>query len=134
MIQILENYMKERFGDTRRFYREEMQNYIKIARIDHWFKNILIFPGTIVALLLTNRSIWDCWQNVALGFISTCLLASANYVLNEWLDVGFDRFHPVKKNRPAVAAELHPKLVYAEYAGFAIIGIVCASLISKLFI
>ena len=25
--------------------------YIKIARIDHWFKNVFVLPGTIIALL-----------------------------------------------------------------------------------
>ena len=29
-----------------------MKDYIKIARPDHWIKNLFIFPGTLFALLL----------------------------------------------------------------------------------
>ena len=28
-----------------------MNPYIKIARIDHWFKNVFMLPGVVVALL-----------------------------------------------------------------------------------
>ena len=35
--------------------------------------------------------------NIFLGILSICLLASSNYVINEWLDAEFDKFHPEKK-------------------------------------
>lgn len=31
-----------------------MKDYIKIARPDHWIKNLFIFPGTLFALLLVG--------------------------------------------------------------------------------
>ncbi len=34
-----------------------MKDYIKIARPDHWIKNLFIFPGTLFALLLVG---WKC--------------------------------------------------------------------------
>ena len=31
-----------------------MKKYIKIARPDHWVKNAFIFPGIVIAILLTD--------------------------------------------------------------------------------
>ena len=28
-----------------------MKDYIKIARPDHWIKNLFIFPGTLLSLI-----------------------------------------------------------------------------------
>ena len=74
-----------------------MKEYLKIARPDHWVKNIFIVPGIITALLLVENS----WGNfpaaiIVIGFFATCLIASANYVINEWLDAEFDQFHPTR--------------------------------------
>ena len=84
-----------------------MKKYLKIARIDHWIKNLFIIPGTVIAILLTNDSLADVhFLTFALGFLSTCFIASANYVINEWLDAPFDKYHPTKKNRPAVSENM----------------------------
>jgi 4-hydroxybenzoate polyprenyltransferase len=45
-----------------------------------------------------------------------CLAASANYTINESLDSAFDRFHPVKKQRPGALGLLDPRLVALQYA------------------
>ena len=34
-----------------------MKDYIKIARVDHWIKQLFIVPGMIVALFLTRNPI-----------------------------------------------------------------------------
>ncbi len=41
-------------------------------------------------------------KSILMSFFATCLIASANYVINEWLDAEFDQFHPTKKVRPVV--------------------------------
>ena len=82
-------------------------DYVRIARPDHWIKNLFILPGTFAAWALLRPS-WDAAAvlRLALALASTCLVASSNYVINEWLDAKFDRFHPTKKNRPVVVADL----------------------------
>ena len=65
-------------------------------------------------------------KDVILAFIATSLIASANYVINEWLDRDFDKYHPVKKNRPAVAEGLNARIVYAEWAFLTVAGFVVA--------
>lgn len=99
--------------------------YIKIARPDHWVKNAFIVPGVVLALILIDLP-YD-WGMFALkllaGFFATCLIASANYVINEWLDAEFDKFHPTKKNRPVVSQNMKFSLVMAEYAFCIVLGL-----------
>lgn len=104
--------------------KERLRGYIRIARFDHWIKQFFILPGVaFAAVLVPNITFLDCLPRLILGGLGVCLIASANYVINEWLDAEFDQFHPVKKNRPAVAGYLKAKFVYAEYAAFALAGL-----------
>lgn len=109
-----------------------LKHYIAIARPDHWFKNIFMLPGIILAIpYASGFDAQETTLKLVLAIISVCLIASSNYVINEWLDAPFDKFHPVKKNRPSVTKGLKAKYVYFEYGLLAIIGLGCASLISR---
>ncbi len=112
-----------------------MKKYIKIARLDHWIKQFFIMPGVAVALLLTDNSIGDInIFKLLFGFFGTCFIASANYVINEWLDAPFDKYHPVKKNRPVVAGDMKLKWVLVEYAICIVIGLFLSYLVNNLFL
>ena len=111
----------------------KFKNYIAIARPDHWFKNVFVLPGTLIAALLTNTPFNQIAWPLFIGLISVCLVASANYVINEWLDAEFDRFHPVKKHRPSVVGNMKASLVYTEYCILSVAGISLASIVSKSF-
>jgi len=91
-----------------------------------------MLPGTAIAIVLAGIPL-DVVK-LLIGIASACLIASANYVLNEWLDAAFDRFHPVKKNRPSVVDDLNPRLVYAEYALVTAAGFWLGSFISVEFV
>ena len=107
-------------------------DYIKIARPDHWIKNIFVIPGIVFAIGLTNSD-YDFNRvtfNIAIGLISTCLIASANYTINEWLDAPFDKFHPIKKNRPSVSNKVKAKGVYIQYIVLLIVGLALAYMVS----
>jgi decaprenyl-phosphate phosphoribosyltransferase len=108
-----------------------MKNYISIARPDHWVKNTFILPGLIIALLISHISIFLITGKLLIGIMSICFSSSANYVINEWLDAEFDKYHPVKKNRPAVIGNLNCVIVYIEYIILSILGLSLAFLISK---
>ena len=111
-----------------------MKRYIKIARPDHWIKNIFILPGIVIAVLLTDGgSIGSLWGKILLGFISTCLISSANYVINEWLDAEFDKYHPVKKSRPVVEGGMAGRVVL-EYLLFIVAGLAGASAVGRYFL
>lgn len=114
--------------------QSNFKNYIKIARPDHWFKNIFILPGTIFALLIFPNYSWGLLGKFILGFFCVCMIASANYVINEWLDAEFDKYHPLKKNRPSVLGNIKKQYVYLEYVILALIGLGLSIFISYYFL
>jgi decaprenyl-phosphate phosphoribosyltransferase len=89
-----------------------MLEYLKIARPEHWLKNIFILFGHVVAWALVLNFQWDAELIgiAALSLIPACLIASANYILNEILDAPFDAVHPTKKHRGIPAGKV--KVVY----------------------
>ena len=101
-----------------------MKKYIRIARPDHWIKQLFVFPGCLFALLLSQKTgnAAEILLTVLLGFLSTCFIASTNYVVNEWLDAEFDKYHPTKKYRSVVTEDVKGWIVYVEYALLTVIG------------
>ena len=113
-----------------------MKKYIKIARPDHWVKNAFIFPGIVIAYLLADAVITpgEFVIKFIAGFFATCFIASANYVINEWLDAEFDKFHPTKKYRPVVSENMKFSLVMVEYAICIIIGVLLSLAVNVQFL
>ncbi|MCR5791295.1 MAG: UbiA prenyltransferase family protein [Lachnospiraceae bacterium] len=112
-----------------------MKNYIKIARPDHWVKNAFIIPGVAIAMLLTDYTLDGAFVlRFVLGFFATCFIASANYVINEWLDAEFDRFHPTKKYRPVVSENMKFSYVMLEYVLCIVIGVGLSLLVNRYFL
>src|SRR5262249_1355643 len=68
---------------------------------------------------------------VGFGLIATVCVASANYVINEWLDRESDKFHPTKSGRSAVQKILRREIVLLEWAAFVGIGLICALIASR---
>lgn len=90
-----------------------MKKYIKIMRIDHWIKQLFILPGFICALYLGNFPFKaEYLILLVVGLFATSLIASANYVINEYLDREFDRFHPVKKKRALVSEDVNGVVIW----------------------
>lgn len=113
---------------------EQIKSYLAIARPDHWFKNIFMIPGVALALVLAPvDDPWRVFWSVLLGVASTCLVASANYVINEWLDAQFDRHHPTKKHRPTVRGDVKFQGVLVEYGLLCSVGLGLASLLGWYF-
>jgi len=109
------------------------QHYLGIARIDHWVKNAFMLPGTTLALLFVHPSGGSLLWRAALGLLSLCLCSSANYTINEYLDAESDRFHPVKRHRPAARRLLDARLVMAQYAVLGALGLAAASVVGHSF-
>jgi len=108
--------------------------YIEIARIDHWFKNVFMLLGVLLAFFYVPSSFaWSSVQNLFLALASTCLVASSNYVINELLDAPYDRLHPVKKNRPAACGLIQSNFAVAEWFLLGAIGMWVAFRINAYF-
>lgn len=105
-----------------------MIDYLKVARIDHWLKNIFIVFGHAVAvvLVLDLEVSGPVILRAGLSLIPACLIASANYILNEILDAPFDRLHPRKQMRPIPAGRVKVPLLWGLMAGCIVAGFALA--------
>ena len=103
-------------------------------RIDHWVKNLLIFPGVFFAISsLDHKMKLSNLPVIALGIFTACLASSANYVMNEYVDAGSDAFHPKKKLRPSVSKNIKVHYVVTLYLILVIATILLATKIGKVF-
>ncbi len=81
----------------------------RTLRIHQWAKNVLLFVPFVASHDIGNL---DNWLVLFLAFISFSLGASANYVVNDLLDLENDRLHPRKKNRPIASGRVSVKTGY----------------------
>jgi 4-hydroxybenzoate polyprenyltransferase len=108
--------------------------YVQIARIDHWFKNVFMLLGVVLAVFYWPSVLsWSSALPLAIAVLATCLVASSNYVLNELLDAPRDRLHPEKKYRPVPSGLVKPGLAYAEWLALAAAGLALALWINVYF-
>jgi 4-hydroxybenzoate polyprenyltransferase len=107
-----------------------LKNYIALARPDHWVKNIFILPGTLIAWIYSPHPEESLPLRLFICISAACLIASANYTINEWLDRSFDKYHPLKKNRPSVAQNITGGYVALQYIILSITGLYLGHLLS----
>ena len=93
----------------------QLREYIRVARLGHWTKNVFVLPGALAAAWLAQPIGRDGIVRLAAALLATCLAASANYVINEWLDAGSDAYHPLKNSRPAVRGAVTVQGILVEY-------------------
>lgn len=83
-----------------------IKEYLKLMRVKHYFKNILIFLPLIFSGDLFNiTKISVC----LIGYIAFSLIASFVYIVNDIRDIENDKKHPVKKNRPLASGKISKK-------------------------
>ena len=77
--------------------------YLKLLRIQQWYKNLLVFLALIFSGSLLDKG---AIINALLAFASFCALSSATYVINDLADKNKDRVHPEKCNRPIASGRV----------------------------
>ncbi len=124
-------------GQTAPNQQATLSDYIRIARPEHMTKHVFIIPGIILAILLRPDAFASAGSSmfgaIVLGFISAVFVASANYVINEWLDREFDKYHPEKSQRAAVQREMSGKIVLIEYIILLVLGLAIGWMVNGLF-
>jgi len=112
-----------------------IREFLKIMRIAHWSKNSLIFLGFFIALIM-NRLFFSVSDivNVFLLFMSFSLISSGNYILNDYVDKEFDRYHKIKKNRIISLGKVSNINVFFLFFSFWILGLFLNILIENIVI
>ncbi len=114
---------------------DALRGYVEIARPDHWFKNVFMLLGVVLALFCRPDLLnWFAAPQILLALCSVCLVASSNYVLNEILDARSDRQHPVKRHRAIPSGRVAIPMAYLEWLVLGIIGIGMAALVNRPFL
>jgi 4-hydroxybenzoate polyprenyltransferase len=72
-------------------------------RVQQWAKNLLVAAPAVAGQCLDEPGV--PWR-VAVLFASFSLLASAMYLLNDFVDRDADRAHPVKQKRPLASSRI----------------------------
>lgn len=112
-----------------------VHKYIKIMRLDHWIKQLFILPGLVAAMLLTGTPFSpELFGRLCAGFFATCFIASANYVINEWLDAEFDKYHPTKKYRSVVSEGVDARIVWLLWGSLSVLGFALSLLVNVPFL
>ncbi len=88
-----------------------MKDYIKLMRVHHWIKNVLILLPCFFAGKLFEKSVFID----IIGVLTFCLCASIVYIINDIKDADKDKKHEVKRNRPIASSRVSKKaaLVFA---------------------
>lgn len=79
-----------------------MKATLKLLRVKHYIKNILIFIPFVFGTALNIINI----ENMIVAFLAFSFMASTIYILNDLKDVEKDKLHPVKKNRPIASGKV----------------------------
>lgn len=94
---------------------------IKLIRVKHWIKNLLVlFPFIFAGRL-------SAWADAVPAFFSFCFAASAVYVVNDLCDVEADRAHPTKCARPIASGAVSERIAIALAVVLFALGFVCAA-------
>ena len=97
--------------------------YAQIARVDHWFKNVFMLLGVVLAVFYEPQvAALASLKPLAIAVLATCFVASSNYVLNELLDGSRDLLYTEKRFRPVPSGRVRLVLAYAEWLLLAVAG------------
>src|SRR5262245_11518505 len=112
-----------------------LRGHLEICRFDHWFKNVFVLPGVVVALgMEPERLALALLPRLLLALLAIGLVASSNYVINELLDAPFDRHHPQKSGRPVPSGRVHVPLAWAQWIALGALGVGLGTAISRGFV
>ncbi len=109
--------------------RATLLDYLRMARFDHVTKHVFMLPGIALAWLLRGAPEQGFVPALLLGLGAAFCIASANYVMNEWLDRSADIHHPEKSHRTAIRKRVCPRRVQGLYLALLMAGLGLAAML-----
>ena len=100
---------------------------LKAARPRQWAKNGIVFMALLFSIdqeyRLSDPDTW-AWKLLEslIAFVCFCMVASADYLVNDIRDIDQDRLHPRKRHRAIAAGLLSVNAAWAWAAGLAVAG------------
>ncbi len=82
-----------------------MKTTLKLLRVKHYIKNILIFIPFIFGTVLNFARV----GNMFIAFFAFSFMASAIYIINDLKDIEKDKLHPKKCLRPIASGKVSKK-------------------------
>ncbi len=84
-----------------------IKQYLKLLRVKHWLKNILVFLPLFFSKNIFNGPI--ILKGIIAFFIFS-FVSSVIYIINDINDIELDRNHPTKKERPLASGKISVKI------------------------
>jgi len=97
-----------------------IQDYIRLMRPHQYVKNLVLFTPAFFALRILEL---ETFLRVSVGALLFSLVASAVYILNDYLDREEDRQHPTKKDRPLASGRVPGHMALMLMTALLLIGI-----------
>lgn len=98
-----------------------MKKYLKLIRVKHYAKNLLIFLPIIFGKKMLEI---DSLGKVVLGFIVFSFTASIIYIFNDLKDIERDKNHPKKCKRPIASGEITKRQALLIILFFMVLNII----------
>jgi decaprenyl-phosphate phosphoribosyltransferase len=96
---------------------------LTLMRPHQWVKNAFV----AAPLFFTPQALsWDSVGLVLVGIASFCLVASAVYILNDYVDCEADKLHPKKCRRPIASGQVTPAAALATFSVLLALGLTTA--------
>lgn len=105
----------------------KIKSIIKLFRVKHYLKNVLIF----LPLFFSGEFLSINIVKAVLAFITFCLLSSAIYILNDICDYKNDRQHPTKSERPIANGTVSKKEAFIIMFACFIAGVILCIFTSR---
>ncbi len=105
-----------------------MQEYIKLIRLKHYIKNLLIFLPLIFSGNFFNVQLLIL---AVCGFLSFSFAASVVYIINDIRDREKDRLHEKKKERPIASGKITVKNAVVTAAVLLAVSLILQGLIQN---
>ena len=107
--------------------RGDWADWIRMLRPHQWTKNLLVF----VPILAAHVQEVDAYLTMVGIFLALSCCASGSYVINDLLDLAYDRRHPRKRERPLAAGRVSVLPAAALAAVLVVSGFLAAFRLSE---